>query len=65
MTSADVNLVKVGYSAVSCGGGDVFELDVHVVFGWSNKSATSMTEKMRNGRRLLGDLPSSNFPRYT
>lgn len=31
--SADVDLVEMGDAAVAGGDGDVFELDVHVVFG--------------------------------
>lgn len=35
MAAADVDLIKMADSAVARGHGDVFELDVHVVFGYS------------------------------
>lgn len=33
MAAPDVHLVEMGYAAVAGGDCDVFELDVHVVFG--------------------------------
>lgn len=35
MTSTNVDLIEMRNTAVASGDGDVFELDVHVVFGYS------------------------------
>lgn len=37
MATTDVNLVEVGDTSVACGDGYILELDVHVVFGYSEE----------------------------
>lgn len=40
MAPPNVNLVKMGDTAVACGDGDILELDVHVVFGCSDEAVS-------------------------
>jgi len=42
VAAADVDLVEVGDAAVACRHGDVFELDVHVVFGFEKLATVDL-----------------------
>lgn len=69
MAATDIDLIEMRDSAVACGDGDIFELDVHIVFGciakigrisvWLSRVIVNLRKKK------LGCVPSSNFPRYT
>jgi hypothetical protein len=42
MAATDIDLVEVGDAAITGGDGDVFELDVHVVFGFEELAAVDL-----------------------
>lgn len=42
MATSDVDLVEMGDAAIARGDGDVFQLDVHVVFGFEELAAVDL-----------------------
>lgn len=47
MTPSDVDLIKMTDSAVSRRNGDVFELDVHIIFGCPERSSLATAPRSR------------------
>lgn len=53
MASSDIDLIEMTDSAVARSDGDVFELDVHVVFGyWGLKTSVA---RLRKTVEIFGD----------
>lgn len=70
MTSADVDLVEVTNATIAGGHSDVFELDIHVVFGCGGSNVSDLadariTEGSRASGKRLGRDGRSRNGRYT
>lgn len=73
MAPPDIDLIEMANPAISRGDGDIFELYVHVVLGYSiDTEIVSMVSNILYQLRRISDMkllgvdePSINLPRYT